>query len=459
MQFWIKKCLAAALLAGAVSPFASFEVKADDKTQTITFVEDDAQKYMGSKIYTLKHIKAADLIPFVLEAVKRYTTDSNVSSVNDTANNRQMIIVSSGVNIFPYIDKMIATLDRPSKMNANGSTLLGDGIAVGFYRSKFRANEDMRDIMIRGQIFGGADDAQINFDPVTGLFFFKDAPSVVDDIKSKLSWFDKPTPQVRLEFTVYELRDSDLRDIGIDYLAWKNGPGLNLFSAGYEAISMKAAEKIFSTLAKHGVNLVSNATYGFGGFYTAPAFDASFIRLLQQNGKASISSTASVAISNTDRIFTVSFAPEYQNITKDEDHISDVKIGSDASVSAKISDVVITSGKKGVANFSYEIATSNVVERNNFGAEIAETSKVRSSNSLAMNQETLLSSLVKTTRVDQTVGVPFLCELPVLKYIFGTTTTNIEKTHYFITARAIPLVYNENVTPGIAAEFNELCKK
>ena len=38
--------------------------------------------------------------------------------------------------------------------------------------------------------------------------------------------------------------------------------------------------------------------------------------------------------------------------------------------------------------------------------------------------------------VEQTIGVPFLCEIPVLKYIFGTTTRNIEKTHFFLTAES-----------------------
>ena len=34
------------------------------------------------------------------------------------------------------------------------------------------------------------------------------------------------------------------RDIGIDYLAWKNGPGLDLFGAAYNALSVRAAEKL-----------------------------------------------------------------------------------------------------------------------------------------------------------------------------------------------------------------------
>ena len=55
--------------------------------------------------------------------------------------------------------------------------------------------------------------------------------------------------------------------------------------------------------------------------------------------------------------------------------------------------------------------------------------------------------------------MPVLCELPVLKYIFGTTTTNIEKTHFIVTVRAVPVRINDTMKPGVVAEFKDVCKK
>ena len=459
MQLWMRKCLAAVMVAGAVSPFFSTGVKAEEKVQKIRFVEDDAQKYMASKIYTLKYIKAADIMPFVQEAVLRYTTDSKVSSVNDTANKRQLLIVSTGIDFFPYLDAMIKVLDRPSKINTYGSSVDGDGVATGFYRAKFRANADMLNVITQGEVFSGITDGVIKLDPVTGLFYFKDTPAVVQDIKNHLAKLDRPIPQVRLELTISEVRDSDMRDIGIDYLAWKNGPGMNLFAVGYNALNAKVGEYLAEQIFGKGMEVISNFTYGFGGIYTAPAFDASFIRLLQQNGRATISSTASVTLSNTPGEYSVSFAPEYQNITKNDKHASSVDISADAEISANFTDIVITGGKNGVVNFTYSLVGSNVVERNNMGAEIRESSTISSSNALAMGQETVLASWNKTSRVDQTIGVPVLCELPVLKYIFGTTTTNIEKTHFIVTVRAVPVRINDTMKPGVVAEFKDVCKK
>ena len=458
MKHWIRKSLAVALAAGAIAaPQLSF---AGPKTQKITFVEDDAQKVMASKVYILKHIQAADLIPFVKDAVMRYATESHVSSVNDFANKRQMLIVSTGENFLPYLDKLIAVLDRPSKMNTFGSTVDGDGVATGFYRPRFRTSESMRQVIIQGEVFGGYSDGAIYLD--NGVFYYKDSPAIVQDITQKLSWFDKEIPQVKLELKVYEIRESDLRDVGIDYLAWKNGPGMNLFSVAYEELSVKVSEFLVDQISQHGTDLLGNMSWGFGGFYTAPAFDASFIRLLQQNGKAVISSSAALTLSNEPgKTFAISFAPEYQNITKDQDdHHSDVVKSESAALQTVFSNIVITSGQQGAVNFNYKLTGNNVVERNNYGAEISEKTSVESHSLLAMGQEKVLTSWTRNTRVDQTIGIPFLCEIPILKYLFGTTTTNIEKNHYFVTARAIPVKYNDNVKPGIVTEFKDVvCKQ
>ncbi len=457
MNPWIQKGTAMLLAVGALS-FCS-TAQAEQKVQKITFIEDDAQKNMASKIYILKHTKAADLLPFVRNAVVRYCAESSVSAVNDSARKRQMLIVSTGINMIPYVDQIVAALDRDAKFGQY-SNILGNGIVIGTYRPNFRATKSMLDVITIGGVASGVQDGRIRFDKNTNMFYFKDAPYKVDCIKQKLAWLDKAEPQTRLELTIYEVRDSDLKDTGIDYLAWKNGPGLNLFSVGYNALNVRAAEKVIETIAQHGMELASNATYGFGGIYTAPAFDMSFIRLLQQNGKATVSSTASVLVSNEPgKTFSVAFAPEYQNITKDASHISSVAIGGDASLTADISEAVITAGKNGTVNFSYTVTNNNVVERNNLGAELSEAETFSASATLPFNEERILAIWNRTSDVEQTIGVPVLCELPILKYIFGTTTNNTEVTRCIVTVRAVPVVYNETLAPGAVAEFDKLCSK
>ena len=340
----VRKSLVAMVAAGAISQGFAEEPKtavqpltptqieeAGEKVQKITFMQDDTQFNMVSKIYTLKHTKAADLAPFVKSAVIRFDSVSTVGRLEDKANNRQILIVSTAQDMMPYVDEMIAALDRPGKMNEYGSSISGTGIAYGTYKPQFRAAADMRKVIVGGQVASDTKDARVRLDSKTNLFYFKDTPYRVADIKRKLEWLDKEIPQTRIELKIYEVRDSDLLDVGIDYLAWKNGPGLNLFEAGYEALNMKVAETLFNQLTQTGVDLFGNFSYGFGGMYTAPAFDFSFIRILQQNGKATINSTASLTVSNIpEKEFKVSFSPEYQNILKDDDHRASVDIGGNA---------------------------------------------------------------------------------------------------------------------------------
>lgn len=426
----------------------------EEKTKTITFVQDDDQSVVVSKIYELKHSKAADLAPFVRSAVLRRNGSSTVTTMEDAANKRQLLIVSTSESMFAYVDEMVAALDRPAKM-VNGTNVSGTGIAYGVYKPKFRAAADMRKVVVGGQVASSTQDARVRLDKATGTFYFKDTPYRVEDIKRKLAWLDKPGPQARIELKIYEVRESDLKDIGLDYLAWKNGPGMNLLDVGYEALNLRAAE----TLAG-GLDLFGNLTYGFGGMFTAPAFDFSFIRILQQNGKATLNSSAMLTITNTpDKEFTVSFSPEYQSILKDEDHRSSVDVGGNAELTVIITEPVITQGKNGVVNFTYALNGSNVVERNNMGAEISENTAVVASVSLNYTQEKLLANWERNSEVEQTVGIPFLCELPVLKYIFGTTTSNKETTYYFVTARAVPVAPDDSIPQGVLKAFDELANK
>jgi type II secretory pathway component GspD/PulD (secretin) len=445
MNLTIHKRIATLVIASTLGlPFA---VKAEEKVQKITFIEDDAQKNMASKIYTLKHTRAADVAPFIRSAVIRYCEESNVSTVKDTERNRELLIVSTGIDMLKYVDKLVSALDRPAKF-VRGTNITGNGIAYGVYQPQYRATKEMLDIIVAGEVSSGEADSEVKLDKKRNMFYFKDTPAAVDDIKAKLAWLDKPIPQVRLEMKVYQVRDSDLKDMGIDYLAWKNGPGLDLFNVAYNSLHIRNS------------NSANNVTSNFGGFYSAPAFDMSFIRILQQNGKATISSTANVIITNNrEQQFKVSFAPEYQNFTKDENHTSALTIGGDSSLSASISDAIITSGKDGCVIFNCEITNNNVVERNNTGAELIETENISAHTITCLNKEQLLASWNRKSTVEQNVGIPFFSKIPVLKYLFGTTTGNTETNRFFVTVRAVPVVFNENMSPGTVSEFDKLAGK
>ena len=166
-----------------------------------------------------------------------------------------------------------------------------------------------------------------------------------------------------------------------------------------------------------------------------------------------------IITNNRNRQFKVSFAPEYQNFTKDENHASALAISGDSSLAASVSDAIITSGKDGCVIFRCEITNNNVVERNNTGAELIETENISAHTITSFNKEQLLASWSRKSTVEQNVGIPFISTIPLLKYLFGTTTGNTETNRFFVTVRAVPVVFNENMTPGTVAEFDKIAGK
>ncbi len=92
-------------------------------TRTIRLLQDDGQVRIVSKVYELKHLKATDIRPFIQAAIKRYSSSSQLERVNFPQANRQMIIVSTGEDFIPYVDELVAGLDRPGKPGKNGSLI------------------------------------------------------------------------------------------------------------------------------------------------------------------------------------------------------------------------------------------------------------------------------------------------------------------------------------------------
>lgn len=243
----------ASVEAPAFDPVSETRSTPQDKIQKIRFREDDDQNYMVSKVYELKHLKANDLVPFVLGAVKRYSSNSTADRINYTSE-KQWIAVTTGIRMMPYVDDMIAKLDRPSaKRGPYGSLLDGTGIQRYVYTPKYRSSQEIVDLMISTGIPANAttdrkQDAVVKYDEATNLIYWKDSERKSSDLVKYITWLDRPLPQVSLTFRVYEIRESTMRDLGADYLAWKNGPGMDLLGAGFNLTSLKLNEAFFQKL-------------------------------------------------------------------------------------------------------------------------------------------------------------------------------------------------------------------
>ena len=74
---------------------------------------------------------------------------------------------------------------------------------------------------------------------------------------------------------------------------------------------------------------------------------------------------------------------------------------------------------------------------------------------LGYNVEKVLGVYEKDSEVRQTVGLPVLSKIPVLKYFFSTTTVVREKTYIIVTAQAVPVVPEKSGT-GAGSRTSEI---
>ena len=90
----------------------------------------------------------------------------------------------------------------------------------------------------------------------------------------------------------------------------------------------------------------------------------------------------------------------------------------------------------GTLFFGYTVQAADVVERAGDGSELVETSEIAGDVLIPLNEEVVLGQWNKEQEVEQTIGIPWLCRIPILKYLFGTVTTGIENTRVYLTVTA-----------------------
>ena len=452
------------------------EVEKSDgkKVRTLHFVQDDAQDYMVSKIYILKYVQSNDIYPFVTAMVKRYNMNSVVNCIEYGNDNLQFLTVSCPVKMMPYVDEFIKMVDINIEIDGKvpGDIIKGTGITRAVYRPKYRSGQILVDMIVNSFVNNGPYSSLYGYDANSNQIYWKDNTTNTEFIYQFLGFLDRPAPQINLVFKLYTTRESELRDLGIDYLAWKNGPGLNLFQAGYQAFDISRVGELAMTATSGG----------FGGFFFAPQFDASFIRILQQNGRAKLENTATMTVSNSDtNSYSISFNPQLQNIVKANNDMSSVTSSSvfgtgapqlslvinqpivnlhdGSEIDFEIADYTPGSYAKipsGTVFFGYNLTSVNVVERNNYGSELLETNNLSGNITMELNQEKIIASWDKLQEVEQVIGVPFLAEIPILKYLFSTTTTQEEKVKVDLTVKAEMLDTDKSFNPVKAGVLTKL---
>jgi len=420
-------------------------------TREITILEDRDQDYMTSKVYILQHVKAADMRPFILGAVRRANLQSNVQRLNYKAGGKQYLVVNMPVWMVEYVDDMVAKLDRapadPKKDVVDGSVIAGTGITRWSYRPKYRATQDIMNI-IHSSIFLTGETAYY-LDPASNLIYGKNSASDSADVAHYVDILDRPVPQVEMTIKLYEVNVSELMELGLDYINWKNGPGADILNVGSDLLKFDVSQEFVARVS----DLIAKGSHSWAGFLVAPDFDASFLRMLAQKGKARVATSGSITVANdyadpgfdwNAATYRLGFTPQFQNISKNGRQ--EISVSNDTNVPFRFhlrSPVICYRSADdptgAIMTFGWVLTNSSVMERDNVGREAVNTNTIQSFLSLAPGGEKLIASFDRREDVNQNNGMPFLTDIPGLKYLFGSTTDSNSRYKVFVTIETRPL--------------------
>jgi zinc transport system permease protein len=179
---------------------------AQAQSRRVRIREDRGQTAMGTKVYPLRHVAAADLAPFVEQAVKAMNPASSARPGRNA--DGDFLSVSFPVASTQAVDEMIATLDRAPRPDGQGG-IAGTGAVRGWHRPQHRSSEAMAE-MLR-EI--ADDQAEVHRDPQSGLIYWQGSASADAAIRQALG-----APADEVETVHVVLSDNDPKLLTKTYL-------------------------------------------------------------------------------------------------------------------------------------------------------------------------------------------------------------------------------------------------
>lgn len=354
----------------------------------------------------------------------------------------------------PFVEKAILALDKPW-LNATD-----DGSESVLYRAKYR---DVRSVDRMARWYRGG--ASVVHDMDNAVTNVSDSSG---EYVKYATMFDIPANEITIDAKFYETDTINDLKMGLDYIAWKNGPGSDLFDFGLTKL-----RTYYKGDGVPSIRTVDRGDYfSLSGYVTAAYYD--FLRV---KGKAKLLASPCVQVISgnfatwkaADPVMTItrsSQGGEYRESAAipqwyDEMPVSPAGFNLNPNPADWKTDVFPNYNVNGVqsnwdrfVNYSrnagrgevgmflnvfpvvgtestemYVGATVSAVEGlTPQGLPMISESSVVSQVRVRDGEQLILAGLTKAEKVKAKNGMPFLGDLPVLGYIFsGETTSNVVK--------------------------------
>lgn len=342
----------------------------------------------------------------------------------------------------PYYDDLMKVLDSESVSTADGSSRT-------FTKLKHRSVADA-DFIATLASYLTTDSFLYTDDELNGVYI-SDIPSGANTALAMLEGdLDASCDQVTVEVTIYEVDANNDARIGLDYHAWKNGPGRTLFAVG--GFGESGAELVGlpgEVFDSNGVNTSYQLTV-----------PSAYFDFLAVRGKARILTSTRLSMPNTGSASTSTGDQILYWLTQngaapagaygEADEVPDNRtvvgqLASRALDAVETGVALEVTAIIGTERINLEVSYDTVV-LNAFDGEgrpqLASTHASGKFN-LKSGEEVILGGMSRRAEIKRNTQIPILGSLPIVGYLFGGETSTVRETMLVIAVKPVRI---ENFT-------------
>ena len=464
-----------------VLPLLNVEVNRE--TDAITFVNTNNDPFVYTRVYVLKHADPYEIRPFVRNAVssRRVNTSPTTVECIKYSDGTGILLVSAEEYRFHDsengmgLDAIVETLDQPGLLHSSGQpkyVYFPANVPAAILKGMIE-KVGMNVKGDKAELIGGKDKVQL--DPDLNCLFFNTAAYSRRNIEEMLRRYDVPMPEIRIQFQVYEIYSENDEKLGVDFQAWKNNQGMDLFSAGGRFRDNWAA-------TYGGTMDRAQGTERTGFYNFNPKWNSRYLDFLASRGRAKVAHSGEITVrqnsvstlKRTTEIFYVDNSVPAKESEEQPDgwfaETFDTILGAFHRDSPE-NDIAIGKGNQQIVTrnpaafgFSMEVkalsiapeaAMLNLKLENSslIGYQSTGAPRIQKGNTVntgvmvsTQRNQFVIGGLEKREVVRGSTGVPFLKDLPGVGYLFQTESESTRKSEMVLVARC-EYLYPESGSP------------
>ncbi len=308
----------------ATGPYARTAVQAqlrlniDKDVGKVHFIRNNNDPNVVTKAYVLKHADPYEIRPFVRNAVssRRVNTSPTTVECIKYSDGTGILLVSAEEYRFTdeskpgmSIDAIVAMLDKPRMTSSSGSLTY-------LYFPKYFSAEGLCNLLaqVGANVEGDNVELQygrdsLGFDEGLNAMLMYVPRYSAKHLERLIKLYDIPTYDVDVKYLLYEIDAENDTKIGLDFQAWKNNGGSDLFSVGARF------RDGWSASWAGGPNRTGTSNTRFLNFN--PKWNTRYLDFLVSKGKAKVTTKGSIRI-NTTTTGTVTAATQLFNLENGE---------------------------------------------------------------------------------------------------------------------------------------------